>query len=145
LIVSPFQIRLGKFGGTETDTANFPQNPKSKIQNGMSEPNLTPQVDSPAQVSSTPLRCVTGAVMSGGMGYGLSLIMIAIATNFANRPVHSSNPLVINITSAVRTLVVGVFALGTGIFGIVAIGLLALAVQLLVQQWKKPKILTNDK
>jgi uncharacterized membrane protein YciS (DUF1049 family) len=106
----------------------------------MSEPNLTPQVDSPAQVSSTPLRCVTGAVMSGGMGYGLSLIMIAIATNFANRPVHSINPLVINITSAVRTLVVGVFALGTGIFGIVAIGLLALAVQLLVQQWKKPKI-----
>jgi hypothetical protein len=36
-------------------------------------------------------------------------------------------------------LVVGVVALGTGIFGIVAIGLLALAIQLVVQQLTKPK------
>jgi Protein of unknown function (DUF3082) len=105
----------------------------------MSEQNLTPQVDSPGKEPTSPLRCVTGAVMSGGMGYALSLVMISIATNFAQRPVHSSNQIVINISSAVRTLVVGVFALGTGIFGIVALGLLALAVQLLVQQWKKPK------
>jgi hypothetical protein len=34
----------------------------------------------------------------------------------------------------VRTLVVGVVALGTGIFGIVGVGLLALAVQLVIKQ-----------
>jgi hypothetical protein len=66
-------------------------------------------------------------------------LMIAIATTFATKPIHSDNPMVLNIGSAVRTLVVGVVALGTGIFGIVAIGLLALAVQLLIQQVTKPK------
>jgi hypothetical protein len=65
--------------------------------------------------------------------------MISIATTFAAKPIHSDNPMVVNIGSAVRTLVVGVVALGTGIFGIVAIGLLALAIQLVVQQLTKPK------
>jgi hypothetical protein len=77
--------------------------------------------------------------MSGGLGYALYLLMISIATTFAKKPIHSDNQLVISLTSAVRTLVVGVVALGTGIFGIVTIGLLALAVQLLIQQLTKPK------
>jgi hypothetical protein len=59
--------------------------------------------------------------------------MIAIATTFASKPIHSDNQIVINIASAVRTLVVGVVALGMGIFSIVTIGLLALAIQLLIQ------------
>ncbi|AFY36031.1 DUF3082 domain-containing protein [Calothrix sp. PCC 7507] len=105
----------------------------------MSDPNLTPQLDTQGQIQSTPLRCIAGAIVSGGMGYALYSIMIAIATNFATKPIHSDNQLVIRITSAVRTLVVGIVALGTGICGIIAIGLLALAVQLLVQKWTKPK------
>lgn len=105
----------------------------------MSEPNLTPQTDTQAQVTATPLRSITGAAVSAGLGYLLYSIMIAIATNFAQRPIRSDNPLVINLTSAVRTLVVGLVALGTTIFGIVAVGLSALAVQLLVQQFTKPK------
>lgn len=70
-------------------------------------------------------------------------LMIAIATTFATKPIRSDNPMVVNIGSAVRTLVVGVVALGTGIFGLVAVGLLALAVQLLVQQLQKPKSSEN--
>jgi hypothetical protein len=101
--------------------------------------NQTPQTDTPTQVPPTPLRCITGAAMSGGLGYALYLLMISIATTFAKKPIHSDNQLVISLTSAVRTLVVGVVALGTGIFGIVTIGLLALAVQLLIQQLTKPK------
>jgi hypothetical protein len=30
-----FTIRLAKLGGTETDPTDFPQNPKSQIQNGI--------------------------------------------------------------------------------------------------------------
>jgi hypothetical protein len=41
---------------------------------------------------------------------------------------------VINIASAVRTLVVGIVALGAGIFGLVALGLFALSIQLLIQK-----------
>ena len=81
----------------------------------------------------TPLRCITGATISGGLAFAMYSLMIAIATTFASKPIHSDNQIVINIASAVRTLVVGVAALGMGIFSIVAIGLLALAIQLLIQ------------
>ncbi|WP_414584944.1 DUF3082 domain-containing protein [Scytonema sp. PCC 10023] len=101
----------------------------------MSDKNLTQQAETQVQVQPTPLRCITGAVISGGLGYAGYSLMIAIATTFATKPIHSDNPMVVNIGSAVRTLVVGVIALGTGIFGIVALGLLALGVQLLVQQF----------
>ncbi|MEH1843653.1 MAG: DUF3082 domain-containing protein [Nostoc sp.] len=109
----------------------------------MSDQNLTPQTDTKIQVSASPLRCLTGAVISGGMGFALYSLMIAIATNFATKPIHSINPLVVKISSAVRTLVVGVVALGSGVFGIVAIGLLALGVQLLVQELSKQKSSEN--
>lgn len=101
----------------------------------MDEP--TPQANT--QEKSTPLRAVTGAIVSGGLAYGLYSLMIAIATNFATKPIITDNQLVARITSAVRTLVVGIVALGSGIFGIVTIGLLALAVQLLVQKRTKAK------
>lgn len=105
----------------------------------MSDQNLTPQTEAQVQILPTVLRSVTGAVISGGLGFALYSLMIAIATNFATKPIHSANVLVVRITSAVRTLVVGVVALGSGIFAIVAIGLLALAVQMLVQELTKPK------
>ncbi|MEH2268277.1 MAG: DUF3082 domain-containing protein [Nostoc sp.] len=109
----------------------------------MNDQNLTPQTDAKEQVTASPLRCFTGAVISGGMGYAAYSLMIVIATNFASKPIHSINPLVVKISSAVRTLVVGVVALGSGIFGIVAIGLLALGVQLLMQQFTKQKSSEN--
>ncbi|MBN3907419.1 MAG: DUF3082 domain-containing protein [Nostoc sp. NMS1] len=109
----------------------------------MNDKNLTPPTDTKIQGAASPLRCLIGAVVSGGMGYALYSLMIAIATNFASKPLHSINPLVIKISSAVRTLVVGVVALGSGIFGIVAIGLLALGVQLLMQQLSKQKSSEN--
>jgi hypothetical protein len=102
----------------------------------MNQPKITPQIDSTEQVPPTPLRCVTGAVISGGLGWAMYSLMIAIATTFAAKPIHSDHPLVINIGSAVRTLVVGIVALGTGIFSLVAVGLLALTVQLLIQRSK---------
>ncbi len=105
----------------------------------MSDPNLIEQQQTPAQVSPTPLRCLIGAVISGGLGFALYSLTISIATTFANKPIHSHNQTVINIASAVRTLVVGMIALGSGIFGVVGVGLLALAVQLLVQQSTKQK------
>ncbi|MEA5577440.1 DUF3082 domain-containing protein [Anabaena sp. UHCC 0451] len=100
----------------------------------MNEPSVKPLKDTNEQVPPTPLRCIMGAVMSGGFAFAMYSLMIAIATTFATKPIHSDNPMVINIGSAVRTLVVGVVALGTGIFGFVALGLLALAVQLVIQQ-----------
>lgn len=100
----------------------------------MTDPNTTPKPDNSPENQPTPLRCLTGAVISGTVGYACYALMVSIATTFANKPIHSDNPLVLNISSAVRTLVVGVIALGTGIFGIVTLGLIALAIQLIFQQ-----------
>lgn len=100
----------------------------------MADQNITQQTDSQAQVPTTPLRCIIGALISGVLTYGLYSLMVAIATTYANKPIASNSQLAANIASAVRTLVIGVTALGTGVFGIVTIGLLALAVQLFVQK-----------
>ncbi|MGK7914803.1 MAG: DUF3082 domain-containing protein [Prochloraceae cyanobacterium] len=85
----------------------------------------------------TPWSCLVGAVISGSLGSALYFLTSAIAQTFATKPIQSSNPFIINISSAVRTLVVGVAALGTGIFGVVTVGLVALAIQLLFQSLSK--------
>ena len=82
--------------------------------------------------------------MSGGIAIALYSLTAAIASSFATKPIHSNNPAVINIASAVRTLVVGMAALGTGIFGGVTVGLVALAIQLLFQQMAKRSTPPSD-
>lgn len=104
--------------------------------------NPTP-TENPSKTSNlestppTPLRCLSGAVISGGMAFALYSLTAAIAQTFATKPIHSDNPAVINIASAVRTLVVGMTALGAGIFGLVAVGLIGLAIQISVQKLLK--------
>ncbi len=93
-------------------------------------------LDNDKKIAPTPLRCFTGALMASVfslLGYRLTL---AIATSFANKPITSTNPAVVNISAAVRTLVTGMAALATGIFGIAALGLAALGVQLLVKRFQ---------
>jgi hypothetical protein len=101
----------------------------------MNTPNQTPTKENQTQTPATPSRCFTGGILSGGMAFAMYKLVIAIATNFANKPLHSPNPLVLNISSLVRTAVVGVFMMGTGIFGIVTLGLFALGIQLFIQKF----------
>lgn len=97
----------------------------------MNNPKLTENTET-EQKPPTPLRCLTGALISGGLASALYSLTTAIAQTFAAKPIHSDNVAVVNIASAVRTLVVGMSALGTGIFALVAIGLVALAIQILL-------------
>ncbi|MBD2430982.1 MAG: DUF3082 domain-containing protein [Mastigocladus sp. ERB_26_2] len=98
----------------------------------MSEPEETQ-----TQAKATPLRSLIGAVISGALAFAAYSLMSAIATSFAAKPLHSDNVIVLRISSAVRTLVLGIAALGSGVFAIVAIGLVALAIQLFFQQLAK--------
>ena len=93
----------------------------------------------PSQPPVTPLRCLVGAVLSGALAWGLSGLTTAIAVSFATKPLLSDNLMVQRIGAAVRTLVLGVAALGTFIFGFVAIGLILLSLQLLFQGKAKEK------
>ena len=82
----------------------------------------------------SPLRCLLGSLVASGIAFGLYGMTTAIAQAFANKPNHYANMTTTNISVAVRTLVVGLSALGTGIFALAALGLLGLGVQLLLKR-----------
>jgi len=75
------------------------------------------------------------AFLGSGIASALAILMYrmlhSISLTFASKPVTSDNVTVINLSAAVRTLVMGIVALGTGVFGIAALGLLLLALQML--------------
>lgn len=97
-------------------------------------PNPKSQLAEMPETLPGPWRCLSGALIAGTIATALYFLTASIAQTFASKPVHSTNPTVVNIASAVRTLVVGMSALGTGIFGLVAVGLVALTIQIFVQR-----------
>ncbi|MCU0548844.1 MAG: DUF3082 domain-containing protein [Leptolyngbya sp. Prado105] len=92
--------------------------------------------DSPTPQSPTPLRCVLGSIVAAALAYALYNMTTSIALSFTTKPITSDSLVVQRISSAVRTLVLGMSTMGTGIFGLAALGLFALAIQLLIS---KPK------
>ncbi len=101
----------------------------------MVKPSSSSPVPSPEGASLRQVfKCFTGALIAGTIALLAYQLTAAIATTFAHKPIVSANPTVINLTAAVRTLVVGITALGTGVFGIAALGLFLLGIQWLVQR-----------
>ena len=96
-------------------------------------PKPTPSAPEEEKLLPGPLRCFSGSLMAGGIGFACYKLMLSIAQTFAAKPIHSDNITVINITAAVRTLVVGVVALGAGVFALAAFGLFALGLQVAFQ------------
>lgn len=93
--------------------------------------------DSPSSTPirrSTPLRCFTGALISGSLAIALYSLTASIARSFASKPLPTGNVTTTNIAVAVRTLVVGMSTLGTAIFAISTLGLVALGIQLVIMQ-----------
>ncbi|MBE9195342.1 DUF3082 domain-containing protein [Synechocystis sp. LEGE 06083] len=98
----------------------------------MTEPSPQPTKMEP--VPPTPLRCLVGSGISASLAWGLYLLTSAIAVSFASKPMLSDKAIVQRIASAVRTLVLGLASMGTFIFAFVAIGLILLMIQLIVQK-----------
>lgn len=99
--------------------------------------NPTPTELKPVAATKTlpnPFRSFLGALIASGIAIALYRVTNSISQNFANHTLHSDNALVVKITIAVRTLVVGLSTLATFIFAIVAVALIALAIQAIVQQ-----------
>ena len=90
-----------------------------------------------SQQKATPLRCLFASFFSGAIAYCSYLLLNSIVQTYATKAVTSNNPIVINLTAAVRTMVMGIVALGTGVFGVVAIGIFLLGIQLTLQSFKK--------
>jgi len=94
-------------------------------------------------ISPTPLRCLLGASISAVLTFAMYTLTQAVASTFARTPIQTDNFTVYRISTAVRTLVIGMTTLGVWVFGIACLGLLGLMLQLLVQGLKnstrKPK------
>lgn len=114
----------------------------------MTDPTPTQNQITPATDTSNklpgPLRCFSGAVVSSAIAIALYFLTSSIAQTFASKPIQSDNMTVIKITIAVRTLVVGMSTLATCIFGLIAIGLLALGIQVAIQRLKNPPTPPKD-
>lgn len=84
------------------------------------------------------LRAFTGSLMAGTIAILFYKMLTAVAASFAAKPITSDNVTVIKLSAAVRTLVMGVIALGTGVFAMAALGLSLLGLQMI---WRR---LTGD-
>lgn len=91
------------------------------------------QPNSASQDQVTPLRAWSGAFMSGALGILLYKLTYSIALTFATHPATASSQMAQRISSAVRTLVVGLTTMATGLFAIAALGLVLLGFKLLFQ------------
>lgn len=91
----------------------------------MSNPTPSSEIVAPP----SPLRCFGGSLVAGGMSFVFYNMTSAIALSFASKPVQYHTVATANIAVAVRTLVVGMSALGTGVFGLAALGLFGLGIQ----------------
>ncbi|MGI0488086.1 DUF3082 domain-containing protein [Pantanalinema rosaneae CENA516] len=105
--------------------SDLPQSPESEMP--PAKPGMPPL---------SPWRCWLGAVVAGAIAVVLYLLTMSIVQTFAAKGIHTDSLLVRRITAAVRTLIVGMAALGTGIFGMATIGLFGLGVQLTIQRLK---------
>jgi Protein of unknown function (DUF3082) len=94
------------------------------------------QITPPEASLPTPLRCLTGSLIAGAMSIAMYAITSKIAMTFATKPMIQKTTMATNIATALRTLVVGSTALGAAISGIIAIGLFALAIQVLFSKKK---------
>ena len=109
----------------------------------MSTP-VTSSETKPAPAAENPLstkrilRAFTGTLMAGTIAMLCYKMLTAVATSFANKPVTSDNITVINLSAAVRTLVLGTITLATGVFAIAAIGLMLLGSQMIWQRFTGP-------
>lgn len=102
----------------------------------VSDPKTDVSLDQTTE-TTTPLRCFFASCISGVLAFASYSLFSSIVQTYATKAVTSHNPIVINITSAVRTLVMGVVALATGVFAMVTIGLFLLGIQLMLQSFKK--------
>jgi Protein of unknown function (DUF3082) len=82
----------------------------------------------------SPANCLVGAAVGAIMTLMMYWMTSKIATTFAVTPVRTTSTMAINIGVAVRTLVTGITALGTGIFAIISLGLVALAIKITVDK-----------
>ena len=100
-----------------------------------SEPEkITSTSDNPEEKETTTLRAWSGAFMSGTIAVLMYKLTYSIAMSFATHPSTASSQMAQRISAAVRTLVVGLTTMATGLFAIATLGLFLLGIKLLFEK-----------
>lgn len=117
----------------------------SNVTDGnVTDGNTNANQGTPAEVASvptriasptTPGRCLRGAVIAAGLAVAMYALTKSMITVLAGVPMPSS-PFAANISVAVRTLVIGVSTLATGLFSMATLGLMALGIKLAISPSK---------
>jgi hypothetical protein len=94
----------------------------------------TPKKEADETTPLSPLRTLSGSLIAGTLGVLMYRLTSAIALSFATHPYHGHSQISLSLSSATRTLVVGLSSLATGIFALAALGLVGLSLQLLIRQ-----------
>lgn len=89
---------------------------------------------------TSPLRCFVASAIAGIIAFGSYSLLQSIVQTYGAKAITSHNPVVINITTAVRTMVMGIVALGTGVFSLAAVGLFLLGIQITIKSLKRASI-----
>lgn len=89
--------------------------------------------EEPLDKPPTVFRCVSGAAISALFAFGLYLLTTSIHNTLDATPIVSDNYLTVRISTLVRSLVIGMGALGTITFSVTTLGLIGLALQLLIK------------
>jgi hypothetical protein len=87
-----------------------------------------------SNATPTPLNCILGAIVAGILAFALYKMTQSIALSFALKPITSDNSIVVRLSIAIRTLVIGMVTMATGIFGLCSAGLFGLGMQLFVKK-----------
>ena len=83
---------------------------------------------------TTTLRAWSGALMSGTIAIVMYKLTYSIAYSYAAHPSASTSQVAQRISAAVRTLVVGLSTMATGLFAIATLGLFLLGIKLLFER-----------
>lgn len=107
-------------------------------------PNKDTQAEQSQDALPSPLKALTATLIAGGFAIALYFLTSSIAQTFANKPITSTNPTAINISAAVRTLVVGISTLATFVFGFIAAGLVIVTIYSVIEQSKNKSAPPSD-
>jgi ABC-type uncharacterized transport system permease subunit len=102
-------------------------------------PAIQPENALSSRKPATPLRALLGSAIAAGFAALLWRLTEAIALQMALTKVVSDNRIVMRMSAAIRTLVIGLSAMATGIFAVAALGLFLLCIQMLLT----PKATSN--
>lgn len=85
----------------------------------------------------SPWRCWLGTGVAGGMAAVMYILTLTIAQSFAQHT-PGGNALSLQLAVTVRTAVIGIAALGTGVFALIALGLFFLGVKVALPAKSSP-------